>query len=202
VRVTVRDTGAGMSAEVAAHAIDPFFTTKGPGEGTGLGLSQVYGFVQQTGGDLTIASEPGKGTAIAFYLPVAEGDAGEPAREAGAAERALIVDDQPDVLDMAVELFRMMGYEVLSANSGADALAILQRNDDIDVLFSDIVMPGVDGVTLARKARERKPAMKIILASGYPPPALTDGDAALRDFGFVSKPYRVAELMKLLRHAA
>jgi PAS domain S-box-containing protein len=202
VRVTVRDTGAGMSAEVAAHAIDPFFTTKGPGEGTGLGLSQVYGFVQQTGGDLTIASEPGKGTAIAFYLPVAEGDAGEPAREAGAAERALIVDDQPDVLDMAVELFRMMGYEVLSANSGADALAILQRNDDIDVLFSDIVMPGVDGVTLARKARESRPAMKIILASGYPPPALTDGDTALRDFGFVSKPYRVAELMKLLRHAA
>ncbi|HEY5801309.1 MAG TPA: PAS domain S-box protein, partial [Burkholderiaceae bacterium] len=203
VRIAVRDEGTGMDNATAARAIDPFFTTKGPGKGTGLGLSQVYGFAQQSGGDLTITSSPGAGTTVAFYLPAVEGDGSDEGGETedGGAERALVVDDQPDVLEMAVELFRMMGYDVLSANNGLDALEILKRDGRIDVLFTDVQMPGLDGVALALEAHQRHPGMKIILASGFPPATLTEQSSAFHDFAFIGKPYRFADLLKLLRKA-
>jgi PAS domain S-box-containing protein len=203
VRVSVADTGSGMPPEVAARAFEPFFTTKEVGKGTGLGLSQVYGFIAQSGGDVVIDSEEGKGTIISMYLPVVEG-APDDAIIAGAArvDTVLIVEDEPDVLDAAGQLFRSIGYEVVTATNGVDAMAILERRTDIDILFTDVVMPkGMNGIQLARSARELRPDLKVILASGYPLPALREQYGRIDDFAFVTKPYRLAELAKVLRAA-
>ncbi len=200
VRVSVQDTGRGMSKDIAAKAIDPFFTTKPLGQGTGLGLSQAYGLAQQSNGDLLIESAPGEGTTVSLYFPVIVDQANRQAAVTQARDKALVVDDQDDVLEMAVALFDNLGYEVLSARNAEDALAILRREPHIDVLLSDVVMPGMNGVELARHARILAPRTKIILASGYAAEALSDGDA-IENIEFISKPYSVAQLLKLLRTA-
>jgi PAS domain S-box-containing protein len=200
VSISVEDTGTGMPPEVAARAIEPFFTTKEVGRGTGLGLSQVYGFVQQSGGDVAIYSQVGKGTNITLYLPALGEEVSEDVEaSASAAEKALVVDDQPDVLDIAVEVFRNLGYDVLSANNGKDALNILERTPDIDVLFSDVVMPELNGIELAKRARVLNPGLKILLASGYTTPALKSENNDIEQFELISKPYRLSEIMKRLR---
>jgi PAS domain S-box-containing protein len=209
VRVTIADNGAGMSADVAQRAFDPFFTTKEAGTGSGLGLSQVYGFVRQSGGDVVIDSTPGKGTTVTLYLPTApiltEAAPAPQPQEAPAERRiggkkALLVDDEPDVLLVAVELFRNMGYEVLSAGNGRDALHILQREPDIDVLFSDVVMPGgISGLDLASQVHRVSPRTRILLASGYPLPALQAKHGPLSQFTLLTKPYRLAELTETLQ---
>jgi PAS domain S-box-containing protein len=201
VKVSVSDTGAGMTPDVVKRAIEPFFTTKPIGKGTGLGLSQAYGLAQQSGGDLTIQSELGRGTTISLYLPALADETVDGALKYAADDKALVVDDQPDVLDMAVELFRSLGYEVLSANNGQDALEILKRTPDIGVLFSDVVMPGMNGIELGRQARNLAPAIKVVLASGYATPALDMDESGLEDFQFITKPYRLAEIIKRLRTA-
>ena len=202
-KVTVRDTGTGMPPEVAKRATEPFFTTKEVGKGTGMGLSQVYGTIKQFGGDLTIETEMGKGTAISLFLPAQESDANERlmAESPEGYEKALVVDDQPDVLNVAIELFRSMGYEVLSANNGKDALEILKRTPDVNVLFSDIVMPGMSGIDLGRNARSLIPNIKVILTSGYAASALIKENGRPEDFKFIQKPYRMAEIVKMLRMA-
>jgi PAS domain S-box-containing protein len=204
VRVVVGDTGTGMTPEVATRALEPFFTTKQPGKGTGMGLSQVYGLLQQSGGDLELETALGQGTSISLYLPALaaedNADMASPDTNAG-NDKALVVDDQADVLDMAVELFRNMGYDVLSANNAKDALDILKRSADIDILFSDVVMPGLSGVDLAREARKLQPGIKVLLASGYPVPALSAENTSIREFDVIDKPYRMAEIMKRLRKA-
>jgi len=204
VRVSVSDTGSGMPPAVAARAFEPFFTTKEIGKGTGLGLSQVYGFIAQSGGDVVIDSEEGKGTTVSMYLPVVEGAPDD--RIVAADERVdtvLIVEDEPDVLDAAGQLFRSIGYEVATAANGVDAMAILERRSDIDILFTDVVMPkGMSGIQLARLARELRPDLKVILASGYPLPALRAQYGRIDDFTFVVKPYLLAELAKALRAAS
>jgi PAS domain S-box-containing protein len=199
-KLTVQDNGTGMLPGVAAQAIEPFFTTKEQGKGTGMGLSQVYGLMQQCDGDLVVETAIGKGTAIHLYLP--EIDAGDESKLASTElnngnDKALVVDDQPDVLEVAVELFRNMGYDVLPANNGLEALEILKRTPDIDVLFSDVVMPGMNGHLLGQEARKLRPEIKVVLASGYPMPALQDSD--LGNFSFIQKPYRMSEIMKTLR---
>ncbi|WP_420472661.1 PAS domain S-box protein [Noviherbaspirillum sp. ST9] len=199
VKVTVRDSGSGMAPDVAARAVEPFFTTKEIGKGTGMGLSQVYGFVQQAGGDLVIDSAVGQGTSVILYLPAVEG---EPADETTLAERtakALVVDDQPEVLGMAVELFSQLGFEVLSASNGKDALEIVRRTPDIDVVFSDVAMPAMDGIELARQVRSLAPSAKIVLASGYASNAAKARNPGIDDFEFITKPYRMAEIIKKLR---
>jgi len=203
VRVCVADTGSGMPPAVAARAFEPFFTTKEVGKGTGLGLSQVYGFIAQSGGDVTIDSEEGKGTTISMYLPVIEGAPDDVIAVAGArVDTVLIVEDEPDVLDAAGQLFRSIGYEVVTATNGVDAMAMLERRTDVDILFTDVVMPkGMNGIQLARSARELRPDLKVILASGYPRPALREQYGRVDDFAFVNKPYRLAELAKVLRAA-
>jgi len=205
VKVSVTDTGTGMSPAVLAQATDPFFTTKGPGKGTGLGLSQVYGLLQQSGGDMLLETEVGAGTTVSLYLPALIGDNDEAetvSTETNAGnDKALVVDDEPDVLDMAVELFTTMGYDVLSANNAEDALDILRRTPDIDVLFTDVLMPGIDGITLGHRARELAPGIKVLLASGYPAPAVNATTGSLAAFNFINKPYRLAEIMKMLRTA-
>jgi CheY-like chemotaxis protein len=197
VKISLRDTGEGMTPEVKARAIDPFFTTKPTGKGTGLGLSQVYGFIQQSKGDIEIESAPGKGTCVSLYLPAVE-DELQSRSEAKTSEKVLVVDDQPDVLDMAAEVFRSLGYEVLSANNAKDALAILQRTKDIHLLFSDVIMPGTSGLELAREAKSLRPDMNVLLASGYASPALGT-DKANQDFEFITKPYKIADIMRKLR---
>jgi PAS domain S-box-containing protein len=198
VQVTIKDTGQGMPPDVVTRAIEPFFTTKPVGKGTGLGLSQVYGLVQQSNGDMRIESEVGKGTAISLYLPIVSGDIAD---EEDASEKALIVDDQPDVLDMAVELFRTLGYETFAANSGEEALEILKRNPCISVLFSDVVMPGISGMQLGMKARELVPGIKVILASGYAAPGLGAEHGGLDQFPLLTKPYRISDIVRKLRKA-
>jgi CheY-like chemotaxis protein len=198
VCVSVRDTGAGMSAEVAARAVEPFFTTKPVGKGTGLGLSQVYGLVQQSGGDVHIVSTAGGGTTVSLYFPALQQEADCAPRQ-DVKEKALLVDDQQDVLEMAVELFRSLGYETLSANNGAEALAILQRTPGVSILFSDVVMPGMSGIELARSARVLYPDLRIILASGYATAALKADNADLDDYTILTKPYTVAQILRQLR---
>ncbi|GAB3645320.1 PAS domain-containing sensor histidine kinase [Ramlibacter alkalitolerans] len=197
VVVSVQDTGSGMLPEVVGRAVEPFFTTKELGKGTGLGLSQVYGMVQQSGGDLEIRSTVGEGTTISLYFP-ALAQADEPVAEP-ATDKVLIVDDQPDVLEVTSELFRTLGFEVFSANSGEDAVEVLRRTPDIRLLLSDVVMPGMSGIQLGHKAQEIVPHIKVILASGYATPALNRDEGSLEGFQFLPKPYRMGDLVKKLR---
>ncbi|MGC2042048.1 response regulator, partial [Paraburkholderia caledonica] len=196
----VADTGSGMSPEVAARAFDPFFTTKEMGKGTGLGLSQVYGFIAQSGGDVLIDSEPGRGTTVSIYLPVAEDTSGDADPLTGPTlDTVLVVEDEPDLLDATAALLHSLGYEVLTASNGSEAMGVLNRRDDIGVLFTDVVMPdGIDGIQLARSTRELRPDVRIVLASGYPLPALRAQHGNLSDFAFIHKPYRLADLVRTL----
>jgi CheY-like chemotaxis protein len=198
VRIAVRDTGLGMSPEVLARAFEPFFTTKEMGKGTGLGLSQVYGFIKQSGGEVAIDSVPDEGTTISIYLPAAVDPAVDTAAEH--TERVLIVEDEPDLMDVASALFTSMGYDVVTASSGQEAIDLMEQRD-IDILFTDVVMPnGMNGIELASFTREHYPATKIMLASGYPLPALRQRHGgALSEVAFVNKPYRLADLARTLR---
>ena len=200
VRIAVADTGTGMSPETAERAFEPFYTTKEVGKGTGLGLSQVYGFIKQSGGEVKIRTAPGEGTSISIYLPAAPGQ-DLPAQQE-ITETVLIVEDEPDLMDVASALYISMGYQALTASSGQEALALLQSRD-IDILFTDVIMPhGMNGVELAAYTRKHYPDVKIILASGYPLPALKVEHANLSDFAFVNKPYRLSDLARALRSAA
>jgi PAS domain S-box-containing protein len=202
VKVSVADTGGGMTPEVTARAFEPFFTTKGIGKGTGLGLSQVYGFIAQSGGSATINSTIGRGATVNIFLPALAESAGERVLEEVSVDKALVVDDEPDVLEAAAALFRSIGYEVYTASNGQDALDILKRTKDISVLFSDVMMPnGMNGIELAQQARMLYPDVQILLASGYPLPALEAQHISVDEFSFMNKPYRLAELARKLRVA-
>jgi PAS domain S-box-containing protein len=199
VCVTVRDSGTGMSPETISRAFEPFYTTKEVGKGTGLGLSQVYGFIKQSGGEVVIESELGKGTAISLYLPAVQGSS---LPDTDQTETVLIVEDEADLMDLATSLFLNMGYNVLAAPSGQEALAVLAARP-VDILFTDIVMPqGMDGLELAQFTRQRYPDTKIVVASGYPVPKLMEKYGALQNFSFVQKPYRLADLARALRMAS
>lgn len=204
VKVTVTDTGTGMPQEAVKRAVEPFFTTKELGKGTGLGLSQVYGFITQSGGDLVINSKAGEGTSICMYLPAVEDDT--PIKEAGHssgdAETVLVVEDEPDVLDVAAELVRSIGYGVVTATNGEEALELLRKQPQINVLFTDVMMPsGINGIELARRAVGLRPELKVLLTSGYPLPVLQSEHGTIDEFSFMNKPYRLAELAQKLRTA-
>jgi PAS domain S-box-containing protein len=200
VKISVSDTGTGMPPDVVSRAFEPFFTTKEVGKGTGLGLSQVYGFIKQSDGEVVIESRPGEGTTISIYLPAVVSEAQEDRRPH--VERVLIVEDEPDLMDVAASLFTSMGYDVLTASSGREAIDVLEQRE-VDILFTDVVMPnGMDGLELAAYTRTHYPDTKIMLASGYPLPALKErhgGD--LNAFAFVNKPYRLSDLARTLRSA-
>ncbi len=193
ILVTVRDTGEGMDADVASRIFEPFFTTKEIGKGSGLGLSQVYGFVRQSGGEISVLSAPGQGAAFEIWLPQSKGalserGAGEETDEiARGSERVLVVEDDPAVLAMAVETLEGLGYQVTTAVNAAAALKRLKGRKAFDLLFSDVVMPGgVNGVELAHMARAERPGLKVLLTSGYV------GDEAAswaNEFPMIDKPY-------------
>lgn len=199
LRVLVRDSGTGMTPETMARAVEPFFTTKEIGKGTGLGLSQVYGLMQQCGGTLTLESRVGEGSTVSLYFPAVAGDGAGEEGAIACAEKVLLVDDQPDVLETAVSLFDHLGYEVLSANNGAQALDTLRRNPDIAILFSDVVMPGMSGVDLGKAARAEFPQLKVVLASGYVQTALREEMPDIGQFELIAKPYRLSELIRTLK---
>lgn len=196
IKVDVKDSGHGIPNELISKVIEPFFTTKPIGKGTGLGLSQVYGFVTQSKGDIQINSVAGQGTVMSILLPrLTDTDASKVIEKR--IEHALVVDDQPDVLEMAVELFKMLGYNVYAAHDAEEALKILNEHLDIGVLFSDVAMPGLNGVELAKRAKIIAPSIKILLASGYAGKALEMTKS--EKFPLIPKPYRLADIARELR---
>jgi len=201
-QVLVVDNGEGMSPDVLARAIEPFFTTKEVGRGTGLGLSQVHGFISQSGGDMVINSEPGQGTLVGIYLPLVDAAPGAPSPTAQ-VERVLIVEDEPELLALAASLFRSIGYDVLSASNAADAQLIIERDPAaVHVLFTDVVMPGTTGLELAEWVSAQYPDIRVLLTSGYAQPEDRGESERLVRYPFVAKPYRLAELARALRAPA
>ena len=206
VMLGVTDTGTGIPADVIEHVFEPFFTTKPEGQGTGLGLSMVYGFVKQSGGHIAIYSEVGHGTTIRIYLPrvldaedvVTDVDAGP---VAGGSETVLVVEDDETVRETVVELLSDLGYSVLKARDAQSALAIVESGVAIDVLFTDVVMPGpMRSPDLARKARERLPNLAILFTSGYTDNAIVHGGRVDPGVDLLSKPYRREALARKIRH--
>ena len=201
VSLSVTDTGVGMSPEIRERAFEPFFTTKGPGAGSGLGLSMVYGFVKQSGGHVRLDSEEGRGTTVRLYLPASEGDgSGEAAprqaeAEATAGETILVVEDDVRVRRVSTRRLKEMGYAVIEAESGSAALEVLARAEPIDLLFTDVVMPGgMTGLELARQARSLRPGLKILFTSGYASTAAMKDDVLTGNAAWLSKPYSNADL--------
>ncbi|HTZ37496.1 MAG TPA: ATP-binding protein, partial [Stellaceae bacterium] len=198
--ITVRDNGVGMSEEVARAAVEPFFTTKEPGKGSGLGLSQVYGVVRQSSGALSIESRPGAGTAVHICLPratAAARDAVHPAPpqpSEAASGRILVVDDNPDVRQVTCEMLRGIGYRVTGVESGAAALLLIDAGEAYDLLLVDIAMPGLNGVATVERARRLSPGLRVLYATGY---ADVAEDAEPR----IKKPFRLDELAARVREA-
>ncbi|WP_109121144.1 response regulator [Azospirillum sp. TSO22-1] len=209
--VAVRDTGSGISPDVLPRVFDPFFTTKDVGKGSGLGLSQVYGFVRQSGGQVRLESAPGTGTTVQIWLPAAAG-AEEPAVApppeesgdalAGAGETVLVAEDDPDVRTVAVDTLQALGYRVLTAQDGVEALEVLEAADGIALLFTDVVMPrGVNGADLARRTQALRPGLRVLLTSGYTAQALTSEHGVVHGYPLLRKPYRGVELARAVRAA-
>jgi PAS domain S-box-containing protein len=208
VRLSVSDTGFGMSADVLARVFEPFFTTKEPGKGTGLGLSGLYGFVKQSGGHVTVYSEVGKGTTVNLYLPrvmsqvdAVNAVAGEGAAAQIAGETILLVEDNAEVRRVSVRRVRNLGYTVIEAETAADAIKVLSSGQKVDLIFSDVVMPGMSGFDLAQWARENAPLVRVLLTSGFAEDVARAGEATALDLEILRKPYTSDELARALRAA-
>ena len=208
VTLTVSDAGTGMSAETAAHIFEPFFTTKDQGKGTGLGLSTVYGIVEQSRGHIEVESEVGRGTTFTIYLPrVEEPLVGAPVdtgrRLRTTARTVLVVDDEPEVLELAAEILRRVGYTVLEATDGANALEVAGRREgEIHLLVTDMVMPGMSGRDLAERLRALRASLRVLYISGYVQDPSARAALASETSAFVAKPFtpelltdRVRELL-------
>jgi signal transduction histidine kinase len=208
VMIAVSDSGSGMTPEVLARAFDPFFTTKEVGKGSGLGLSQVYGFAKTAGGHVKIYSELGIGTTVKLYLPKSSdrpvvpeiGTETASLRPATGHETILAVEDDDDVLVVASESLKELGYQVVTAGNAAQALEILKGDQPVDLLLSDVIMPGgMNGVQLTVEARRIRPELKVLLTSGYTAAALSLEHGLPDNLNVVEKPYRREELAKKLR---
>jgi CheY-like chemotaxis protein len=203
VLIAVTDTGAGIPADILARVFEPFFTTKDVGHGTGLGLSQVYGFVKQSGGHIKIYSEPGEGTTVKIYLPrlmSSQADTGGPALEqplplSVRAETILVVEDEDAVRAFSVEMLRELGYNVLEAADAHAALRVLEAQAGIDLLFTDVGLPGgVNGRALADEALKRWPGLKVLFTSGYTRNAIVHGGKLDPGVALLGKPFTYAAL--------
>jgi CheY-like chemotaxis protein len=199
--LSVKDSGVGMPKDVLDRAFEPFFTTKELGKGTGLGLSRVYGFVRQSGGFVTLASTVGIGTRLSIYLPPSPKSLSERAvnqlRVASATrtETILLVEDDSAVLALVIEMLNDLGYRVITASDAHGALEIVRRGEPIDLILTDVVMPGgKTGVHLAAEARELRPGIKVLLTSGYPGEALARHEPTDIEWPMIAKPFRQPEL--------
>jgi PAS domain S-box-containing protein len=209
VLISVSDTGQGMSPEVLEKAFEPFFTTKGPGRGTGLGLSTIYGFAEQSGGYTTISSALGKGTVVNLYLPRADAEAdrvrtetSEPIPLSENCETVLVVEDNPEVRELTLQRVEGLGYVVREAENGQAAIRILESGEPIDLILSDIVMAGgLSGYDLAHWAKTNAPEVKVVLTTGYAAEEASQDPTALLDAPILRKPYPRKELAIALRDA-
>jgi CheY-like chemotaxis protein len=205
VSVAVRDSGVGMDEATRARFFEPFFTTKEPGRGTGLGTSMVYGFVRQSGGRVTVESEPGAGTTVTIYLPRVEAAVAAPKQEGpqtaspGGSEVIIVVEDETAVRDLVVHVLREAGYDVVEARGAAEALAAAEgREGRIDLVITDIVMPGRNGADLAEELRALYPGILALFISGYPERLAAEG---VRGEGtaFLAKPFAAQTLVRQVR---
>jgi len=208
VMVAVSDSGAGIDATLLDKVFEPFYTTKDLGKGAGLGLSMVYGFVKQSNGHIKIYSEVGHGSTVKLYLPQALGPAEAPAADAGAfgIERGdstiLIVEDDPLVCEYVVTQIKSLGYATLAASDAAEALAIIDSSERIDLLFTDVIIPGsLNGRQLATESLRRRPGLKILYTSGYTENAIVHHGRLDAGVLLLAKPYRLSDLARMIRTA-
>lgn len=206
VAVAISDNGVGIPAEALKRVMEPFFTTKGEGKGTGLGLSMVYGFLKQSGGIARIYSEEGVGTTVRLYFPVAAGEQAAARRlspramDRSGSETILVVDDREEVAQLAKLILEDSGYRAIVAGDGQEALRILDAGQSVDMLFTDLIMPGgLNGVMLAREVRLRSPKTKVLLTTGYADASLERTDAGGADFEVLNKPYGRLDLTRRVR---
>ena len=204
--LSVQDTGLGMSEAVLGRALEPFFTTKGPGSGSGLGLSMIYGFMEQSGGHMTIESQEGAGTTVRLFFRRAAVGAADPPHGEGAselplgtAETVLVVEDDPALGHLAVEMLAELNYTAIRAGDGREALQALRDNPQVGLLFTDVVLPnGMDGVMLADEARRMRPDLKVLFTSGYAETVFRRHSAGMEGSELVQKPYRLGDLAQKL----
>jgi CheY-like chemotaxis protein len=205
--VSVADNGSGIPEEYLDRVFQPFFTTKEVGKGSGLGLSMVYGFVEQSGGFVVIDSEVGRGTDIRLYLPRAGEECVEPREETamhrfmpGGDETVLVVDDEEDVRETVLALMDELGYRTLVAADGVAALAIVESNEQIDLLLTDVMMPGeLDGPALAERTLQARPGIKILFTSGFADGKVLQRIDRVSGSALIAKPYRNEELALRIR---
>jgi CheY-like chemotaxis protein len=204
--LAVSDTGIGMSPEVQARLFEPFFTTKGPGQGTGLGLATCYGIVKQHGGNIWVYSEAGQGTTFKVYLPCTEEAVDEALRPVETAtlprgqETVLVVEDEPAVRELAARVLRTLGYTVLEATNGEDALQVAAAYDGvIQLLLADVVMPQLGGKVLAARLAELCPEIKVLFMSGYTANAIVHHGRLDEGVAFLQKPFTPASLARKVR---
>jgi nitrogen-specific signal transduction histidine kinase/CheY-like chemotaxis protein len=206
VVISVSDTGVGMDRQTVAQAFEPFFTTK-PGKGTGLGLSQVYGFVKQSGGHVKIYSEVGQGTTVKLYLPRLAGEASSDSApeetlnpEAAQEETIIVVEDDDDVRAYSVDSLRELGYRVLEAHDGPAALRILDRQPRVDLLFTDVVLPGgMTGAQVAAQAKAIRPSLKVLFTTGYARNSIIHHGRLDKGVQLIVKPFSFNELAAKVR---
>jgi CheY-like chemotaxis protein len=208
VMIAVSDNGQGMDAETRLRIFEPFFTTKESGKGTGLGLATVYGIVKQAGGDIWVYSEVGKGSTFKLYFPAvsepASGALGGDVSTARDVERAtiLLVEDEQGVRDLTAKMLKLMGYTPLIASSGAEALALAKSHQgSIDLLLTDVVMPGMGGNQLAEELRRWRPEIKVVYVSGYTAHTISDHGVLDAGVEFLAKPFSREALARKLREA-
>ena len=209
VRLSVSDTGVGMSRDVLARVFEPFFTTKGLGKGTGLGLSVIYGFVKQSDGHVTVYSELNRGTTVNLYLPrvATVGEKASTTKQSAAADKRtgetiLLVEDNPDVRRVTARRLQHLGYRVVEADSGARAIEVLKAGAKVDLVFSDVVMPGgISGFELVQWVRENIPAARVLLTSGFAEDVARAGEAPTPELEILRKPYSGTDLARALRKA-
>ncbi|WP_434729987.1 response regulator [Rhizobium binae] len=207
VMISMTDTGTGMSPDVIDRAFDPFYTTKGPGKGTGLGLSQVYGYIKQSGGHIKIYSEIDRGTTVKIYLPrhVGKADArlaaagAQPIPQGSVNDTILVVEDDEHVRTMTAESLHELGYTVLQAGSGLEALVLLEENADVDLIFTDIVMPQMSGRQLADAVQEKWPTIRILYTTGYTRNAIVHNGVLDHGVSLLSKPFSLEQLAHKIR---
>jgi CheY-like chemotaxis protein len=207
--LAVRDSGMGIAPDVLEHVFEPFFSTKDAGRGSGLGLSMVYGLVKQSGGHITIDSEPGQGATVRLYLPrIEHQEASAPSEPSvsdhtplqGQGETILVVEDDAGVRLFAVTALERLGYDIRQAGAAATALQILDATPEVALLFTDIVLPGdMDGVQLAAEAQRRRPGLRVLLTSGYTEHTLVGNGQITEGVEVLTKPYHKNELARKLR---
>ena len=203
ILLSVTDTGTGMTPEVIARAFEPFFTTKPIGQGTGLGLSMVYGFIKQAKGYVQVESEPGRGSRVCLYLPVQHGEAVTPVPESepvlnGAGETILVVEDEPVVRSLVVEVLNDLGYQTIEAGDATEALPSLEDGQRIDLLITDVGLPGMNGRQLADVARQHRPSLKVLFATGYAESA-TAKDFLGKGMAVITKPFAIEAFASKVR---